>query len=189
MFQVEKCLRYCWIASLSVALVAQPAETPTIPKGTQVTVRTLDSIQSKQGEVGQSYRCTMDSPIVAGGKEIVSKGADCVLKIVEMKSAGKLKGSNELKLVVSEIRAGANLIAVNSEPTEIKGKGKGKSTGLRTGIGAAAGAGLGAVLGGGKGAAIGGGIGAGAGAASAAMTSGPEIKEVLFGFYCVSLLT
>lgn len=176
MFPRIKCLRHYWILGFTSILLAQPVESPSIPKGTQVTVRTLDSIQSKQGEVGQSYRCTMDSPVVTGGKEIVSKGADCVLKIVEMKSAGKLKGSNELKLVVSEIRAGSNLIAVNSEPTEIKGKGKGKSTGLRTGIGAAAGAGLGAVLGGGKGAAIGGGIGAGAGAASAAMTSGPEIK-------------
>ncbi|MGJ5820979.1 hypothetical protein [Paludibaculum fermentans] len=176
MFITIRSFRHCWMLGFSAIVFAQSGETPTIPKGTQVTVRTLDSIQSKQSEVGQSYRCTMDSPVVAEGKEIVSKGADCVMKIVEMKSAGKLKGSNELKLVVSEIRVGSNLIAVNSEPTEVKGKGKGKSTGLRTGIGAAAGAGLGAVLGGGKGAAIGGGIGAGAGAASAAMTSGPEIK-------------
>ncbi|WP_321473716.1 hypothetical protein [uncultured Paludibaculum sp.] len=176
MFSTVRCFRTCWIIGSATILLAQTGEVPAIPKGTQVTVRTLDSIQSKQGEVGQSYRCTMDAPISVAGKEVVSKGADCVLKIVEMKSAGKLTGSNELKLVVSEIRAGASLVAVNSEPTEIKGKGKGKSTGLRTGLGAAAGAGLGAVLGGGKGAAIGAGVGAGAGAASAALTSGPEIK-------------
>jgi len=163
------------LASATV-LLAQTSEPAAIPKGTQITIRTLDSIHSKQSEVGQKYRCTLDAAISAAGKSIAPKGADCVLQIVEMKSAGKLTGSNELKLVVSEIRIGADLVAVTSEPTEIKGKGKGKSTGLRTGIGAAAGAGIGGLLGGGKGAAIGSGVGAGAGAASAAMTQGPEIK-------------
>jgi hypothetical protein len=157
-------------------LLAQTSEAVAIPKGTQISIRTLDPIQSKQSEVGQSYRCTMDAPVSVAGKEIVSKGSDCVLRIVEMKDAGKLTGSNELKLVVSEIRIAGNLVAVNSEPTAIKGKGKGKSTGLRTGIGGGIGAGLGAALGGGKGAAIGAGVGAGAGAASAALTQGPEIK-------------
>lgn len=165
-----------WSLAPATFLLAQPGTTPAIPKGTQITVRTIDAIQSKQGEVGQSYRCTMDAPVKAGGKEVAAKGADCVLRIVEMKNAGKLTGSNELKLVVSEIRMGGNLVPVNSDPTAIAGKGKGKSTGLRTGLGAAAGAGIGGILGGGKGAVIGGGIGAGAGAASSAMTSGPEIK-------------
>jgi hypothetical protein len=146
------------------------------PRGTEVSVRTLDAIQSKKSEVGQTYRCTLDAAVKVDGQELAPKGADCVLRIQEMKEAGTLSGSNQLKLVLSEIRAGGNLVSVVSEATEIKGKGKGKGTALRTGIGAAAGAGIGAAIGGGKGAAIGSGVGAGAGGASAALTSGPEIK-------------
>ena len=162
--------------SCGTVIYSQTSTPTVIPAGTQITIRTIDSIQSKNAEAGQSYRCTVDSPVMAGGKQVVAKGADCVLRIVEMKSAGKLRGSNELELTLSELRAGEDLVPVNSEPTAVAGKGKGKSTAMRTGIGAAAGAGLGAVLGGGKGAAIGSGVGAGAGAASSAMTHGPEIK-------------
>ena len=176
MLTTPRLIRACWIIGSVTVLLAQTNQPVAIPKGTQISVRTLDAIQSKQSEVGQSYRCTMEAPVSVAGNEIASKGSDCVLRIVEMKSAGKLAGSNELKLVVSEIRIAGNLVAVNSEPAVITGKGKGKSTGVRTGIGAAAGAGVGAIFGGGKGAAIGAGVGAGAGAASAALTQGPEIK-------------
>jgi hypothetical protein len=169
-------IRAFWILGSFAILLPQANELSPIPKGTQVSIRTLDAIHSKQSEVGQTYRCTLDGAVKVDGKEVAPKGADCVLRIQEMKSAGKLTGSNELKLVLSEVRIGGNLVSVLSEATEIKGKGKGKSTGWRTGIGAAAGAGIGAAIGGGKGAAIGSGVGAGAGAASSAMTSGPEIK-------------
>lgn len=166
-----------WHLLAGLTLLVSPMGTAqVIPKGTQVSVRTLDAIQSRQSEVGQTYRCTLDAPIVVNGNQIAAKGSDCVLRIMEMKNAGKLTGSNELKLTVSEIRVNGDLVSVTSEPASIAGKGKGKSTGVRTGIGAAAGAGLGAMLGGGKGAAIGAGVGAGAGAASSALTSGPEIK-------------
>jgi hypothetical protein len=169
-------LRFCWLVVAASALLAQNSQPVAIPKGTQISIRTLDAIQSKQAEVGQSYRCTLDAPVAAAGKEIAAKGSDCVLRIVEKKSAGKLTGSNQLQLVVSEIRVGGDLVTIDSEPSTITGKGKGKSTGVRTGIGAAAGAGLGGVFGGGKGAAIGAGAGAGVGAASSALTEGPEIK-------------
>jgi len=143
-------------------VIYSQTSTPTVvPAGTQITIRTIDAIQSKNAEAGQSYRCSVDSPVMAGTRQLVAKGADCVLRIVEMKSAGKLRGNNELELTLSELRAGEELVSVNSQPTAIAGKSKGKSTATRTGIGAAAGAGLGAVLGGGKGAAIGSGVGRG----------------------------
>lgn len=157
------------------ALAAAAAET-TIPKDIQVAVRTLDAIHSKDSAVGQNYPCTLEAPIQVDGKAIVPKGADCILRIAEMKKAGKLTGNNELQLILAEIRVDGELVPVNSSRAEIKGKGKGKGTGWRAGLGAAAGAGLGAAIGGARGAAIGAGAGAGAGAASSALTSGPEIR-------------
>jgi hypothetical protein len=163
-----------------LALIAVPtsfaADSAPIPAGTQITIRTVDRIESRKAEAGQSYRCTVHVPIVVAEKEISGRGADCVLRVVEITQAGKFTGSSELKLEVAQIRVGSDLVDVTSDPSRMESKGKGKSTGVKTGIGAAAGAGLGGLLGGKKGAVIGTGAGAGAGVATAALTQGPQIK-------------
>lgn len=168
-------LRRFIAAAFVFATASTPAE-PPIPVGTTISIRTIDAVSSKQAEAGQSYRCSVDAPILVAEKELAPKGADCVLRIVETKSAGKLSGSNQLTLVLSDVRLDGRLVQIHTTPTEITGKGKGKSTQLRTGVGAGAGALVGGLFGGRRGAAIGAGTGAGAGAASAALTHGPEIK-------------
>ena len=165
-------------AVLSVIIVPAlfAADPAPIPAGTQITIRTVDRIASRKAEVGQSYRCSLNAPIVVAGKEITGRGADCILRVVETTQSGRLTGSSELKLEVAQIRVGSDLVDVSSDPSQLESKGKGKSTGVKTGIGAVAGAGLGGLLGGAKGAAIGAAAGAGAGLATAAVTQGPEIK-------------
>jgi hypothetical protein len=147
-----------------------------IPPGTSVSVRTAEAIDSKGAEAGQSYRCTVESPVMVNGQQVVARGADCVLRIGELKEAGRLSGNAELKLELTAMRVNKDLIDVSSDPAAVQGAGKGKGTAVKTGVGAAAGAALGGIFGGGKGAAIGAGAGAGAGVAAAAMTHGPQIK-------------
>jgi hypothetical protein len=162
-----------FFAAPGIVLAAVPSQ---IPAGTTVSIRTLDPIDSRQVEVGQSYRCTVEAPILAAGKQIVARGADCILRVVESKEAGRLTGTSELKLELAQIRIDKDLVDVSSDPSSEESAGKGKSTGVKTGIGAAAGAGLGGLFGGKKGALIGAGTGAGAGVAAAALTHGPQIK-------------
>jgi len=164
------------ILTLITVPTSLAAESSPIPAGAQITVRTVDRIESRKAEVGQSFRCTVDVPIIVANKEISGRGADCVLRVVETTQAGKLTGSSELKLEVAQIRVGSDLVDVNSDPSPVESKGKGKSTATKTAVGGAAGAVLGGLLGGRKGAAIGAGAGAGAGVATAALTQGPEIK-------------
>ena len=158
-------------------ITALAADTASIPVGTQIKIRTVNRIESRQSEVGQDYRCTVDAPVQIDGKNVVAKGADCILRIVETKKAGKLNGASELQLELTQVRAGKDLVSMNSDPAVIESAGKGKLTGIKTGVGAAAGAAIGGIFGG-KGAVIGGGAGAGAGLATAALTHGPEIKVV-----------
>ncbi|WP_419806293.1 hypothetical protein [Terriglobus sp.] len=139
-------------------------------------MRTVEAIDSKQAEAGQSYRCTVESPVVVDGQPLVSRGADCVLRIAETKEAGRLTGNAELKLELVAVREGKELVDVSSDPAAVAGSGKGKATVTKAGIGAAAGAGLGAIFGGRRGAAIGAGAGTGAGVATAALTRGPQVK-------------
>ena len=169
----------CAIAAI-LTLITVPtslaAESSPIPAGTQITIRTIDRIESRKVEVGQSFRCTLAASIIVANKEISGRGADCVLRVVETTQAGKLTGSSELKLEVAQIRVGSDLVDVNSDPSPMECQGKGKSTATKAAIGAAAGGVLGGLLGGKRGAAVGAGSGAGAGVVTAALTQGPEIK-------------
>jgi hypothetical protein len=164
------------VTFFAVPLQLFATEPQVIPPGTSVSVRTLDAIESRQTQVGQSYRCTIESPILISGTQIVARGADCVLRIVETKDAGHLTGKSELKLELAQIRVDKDLVDVGSDPSTVESAGKGKSTAVKTGVGTAVGAGLGGLFGGKRGAAIGAGAWAGAGVATAALTHGPEIK-------------
>ncbi len=49
------------VAAPASAIGACPAA-PAIPGGTAISMRALDVIESRQAQVGQSYRCTWNHP-------------------------------------------------------------------------------------------------------------------------------
>ena len=152
---------FCISAMLvSAALVGVPARSLAsgsgqLPVGTTVKIRTVDAINSRQADVGQSYRCSVAEDVVVNRNTIVKRGSDCVLLVVETKKSGVLTGKSELQLQLSQVRIGSDLVDVNSEVASQESAGKGKGTAKKGAIGATAGAILGGILGGGKGAAIG----------------------------------
>jgi hypothetical protein len=148
----------------------------TIPAGEQVSVRTIDPIDSKVNQSGQAFRATLSSPLVAKGETIIPAGADATILLTEAKSAGKVKGKAELEIELVNVRFRGKEYAVDSTPVTQQGASRGKQTGVRTGIGAAAGALIGGLAGGGKGAAIGAAAGGGAGFSTAFFTKGPKVQ-------------
>jgi hypothetical protein len=168
------CLPLCLALSLATGVYAQ--ETPQVlPAGTAVVVRTVDPIDSKNHEIGKTFRASLDSPVTVDGRELARKGSDVTLRIVEASSAGALKGKAELTIALVSVNSGTAVLQVNNSVVNIESSGKGKGSAAKIGGVAAAGAVLGGILGGGKGAAIGAAAGAGAGTA-AAMVTGPRVK-------------
>ncbi len=157
--------------------VPAPAETGIeLSAGTPVTIRMIDGVDSKQARVGQTFRASVDEPIMAGGVEAVPKGADVVTKLVEMKEAGKIVGGGQLTLELVSITVSGRTVAVNTQSVTQAGQsGKGDSAKVIGGT-AALGAIIGAIAGGGKGAAIGTIAGAGAGTAVRVATSGAHVE-------------
>ncbi|MDE3136786.1 MAG: hypothetical protein KGL59_09440 [Acidobacteriota bacterium] len=157
----------------------------TIPSGTHIAVRMIDSVDSSKNSTGQMFRASLDEPIVIDGKTVVPKGADVTIRLAQAKSAGKLTGSSELELQLVKVVTGGKSYPLVSNSYTAKGKSRGKDTAKKVGIGAAAGAVIGAIAGGGKGAAIGAGVGAGAGTAVQLVTRGQQVKvpsETLLDF-------
>jgi hypothetical protein len=165
--------------------VARSSSSVTIPAGTRISVRTIDSIDSTKNRVGYRFQASLEQPLWVEGHVMVAKGADVFGRLDESKQTGTFAGSSELKLELTEIVVQGQTVPLVTGEYEVSGKSKGESTAKRTMGGAAIGSIIGALAGGGKGAAIGAGAGAGVGAASEIITKGDEVKipsETLLDF-------
>ena len=150
--------------------------TVSIPEGTIVTVRTIDSVDSNASRPGQSFRASLDAPIVVGDTVVIPKGLNVNLKIVDASSAGKFKGRSELTVSLDSFTYQGRTYQIASSDVQEKGGSRGKRSAEVIGGGAILGAIIGGLAGGGKGAAIGAGVGACGGTAVQALTHGQQVK-------------
>jgi hypothetical protein len=138
--------------------------TVTVPAGTQVYIRLIDSINAERSHQNETFRASLDKDIVVDGKTIIPRRSDVYVKVVEVQTAGKLKGQSELQVQLDRLFIGKQSYTVTSNTFTKTGDSEGKKAARNVGIGAAVGAALGGILGGGKGAVIGAGAGGGGGA-------------------------
>jgi hypothetical protein len=157
-----------------------PSERPkprrvTLPVGTDLAVRMIDSISSKTAQTGQTFRASLDAPVTINGETVIPVGAPVSILLDHAKSAGRIKGSSELEVRAVSIEHHGRTYTIETNVHEEEGKGRGKQTAVRSGVGAAAGAIIGALAGGGKGAGIGALAGGGAGAGFQLATHGQQV--------------
>ena len=146
-----------------------------LPAGTVVTVRMIDPVDSEVNRVGETFRASVDEPVVVGSDQVIPRGADVVVKLVDDKQSGKISGRTELTLDLVSVSVDGKMIDVNSQAITQASKSRtGRSEKVIGGT-AALGAIIGAIAGGGKGAAIGGLAGAGAGTAAQVATKGQRV--------------
>ena len=148
----------------------------TIPAGTEIQVKMIDSINSKTSRVGSLFHSSLYVPITAGNQVVIPAGTDVYIKLINAKSSGSIKGSSELEVVLDHLVVQGQSIPLTSSSVRQRGASRGKQTTTRTVIGGGAGAIIGGMIGGGKGAAIGAGLGAGGTLAYQALTKGPEVR-------------
>jgi hypothetical protein len=156
------------------APVPEPPRQIVIPSGTQISVRTNESIDSKTASAGQTFSAVISQAVRdEDGNVAIPRGASAAL-VVKQAGAGKIH-ANDLVLDMQSVTVGGHSYEVESSSYAQKGKdgvGGNKRTAKYTGGGAAIGAIIGAIAGGGKGAAIGAATGAGAGAGTQIFTRG-----------------
>lgn len=148
----------------------------TVPAGTVVTIRLIDSIDSSRNQPGQEFDATVDMPVASGDKVVIPKDSSAKVRLIQAKESGKMTGSAELQLELASITVNGTPYEVRSGYYEQHGSSRGKRTAAATGGGAVLGGLIGAIAGGGKGAAIGAGAGAATGAGVQAVTKGSSVK-------------
>ncbi len=166
------------------AAAPQPAPEPppepqpvtvTIPSGTPVIVRMIDSISSATAQPDQFYAASVFSPVVVGNKVVVDQGANARVRVVEVKSAGHYRGASELKLELADLTINGQSYPVKSGDYVKRGASRGKNSAEKIGGGAGLGALLGGLIGHGKGAGIGAVIGAAGGTVAQGVTKGQQV--------------
>jgi len=153
-----------------------PPQKVTIPAGTIVAARLIDPIDSETAQPGQTFRATLDSPLVADGQVVVAAGYDVEGHVVDVQSAGKFAGRSELTIQLDRIKVGGRYYDIQTTSYHREGSSRGKNTAEKVGAGGVLGAIIGGIAGGGKGAAIGAAAGAGVGGGVQAATKGQQIK-------------
>jgi hypothetical protein len=66
----------------------------TFPAGSKITIRMIDSISSEKQTAGSLFVASLEGPMMFGGVEVISKGADVW---------GRVTGSDPLGLELTEI--------------------------------------------------------------------------------------
>jgi len=169
-----------------------PPKPVTIPDGTVVQIRMIDTIDSASNQPGDRFRATLDTPITIDDKVIVPQGADIEGRVAELKSAGHFAGKPAIALELTALNVNGRRYSLHTNQYSREGSSRGKNTAAKVGGGAALGTIIGAIAGGGKGAAIGGVIGAGAGGGVQAASKAPAIhvaSEALLSFTLENPLT
>lgn len=152
------------------------AQRVTVPAGTRILVRMIDSVDSEKNKVGDRFRASLEQDLSVGDTLVAPRGTDVYGRLAEAKEAGHIGGKSELRLELTDILINQQLQPIMSADYEVAGKSRGKQSAERIGGGAALGAVIGAIAGGGKGAAIGAGVGAGAGTAVQVLTKGQQVR-------------
>ena len=164
---------------IRAARVERPVEPPrqvTVPSGTLVAVRMIDSVDSETSQLGETFKGSLDAAIVIDGETIFPEGSDVIVKLASVQSAGRVRGTSELQLQLDRIFLGRKSYLVESNKYVSTGASQGARTAKTATIGAAIGAAIGAIKGGGKGAVIGGATGAGAGVGVEAIRKGEQVR-------------
>ena len=169
-----------------------PPQKATIPAGTTMAVRLVDSIDSERSQPGETFRATLNSPLATEGDVAIPAGYDVEGHIVDVKSAGKFAGQSVVILQLDRINVGGKSYSIQTDQYKRQGSSRGKNTAEKVGAGAAIGAIIGGIAGGGKGAGIGAAAGGGLGGGVQAATKGQQIKlpsETVLNFTLQNPLT
>jgi hypothetical protein len=164
------------ILACSFCLMAS-AQADRVTAGTEITVRTNDSINAKSANDGRIYSAVVDRDVTDNsGRVAIPKGSSAEL-IVRNTSDRDLT----LDLESVNVNGRRYVVSTSDEPVAAEGSGKegvgkNKRTAKYVGGGALIGSVIGAIAGGGKGAAIGAATGAGAGAIGQTVTKGKSVK-------------
>lgn len=160
----------------SANAAAQSNKRITVPAGTRILIRMVDSIDSTKQKTGDRFTATLETNLQAEDTVVAPRGSTLYGRLAQASSAGRMSGSSELTLELTDIVIKGTAYPLLTSTYEVKGKGEGGNTAKKLVGGAGLGALIGGIAGGGKGAGIGAAAGAATGTAVAGAKKGQQLQ-------------
>jgi hypothetical protein len=148
----------------------------TVPAGTRILIRMVDSIDSTKQKTGYRFTATLETNLQIENTIVAPRGTTLYGRLAQASSAGRMSGSSELTLELTDVVINGTAYPLLTSTYEVKGKGEGGKTAKKVVGGAGLGALIGGIAGGGKGAGIGAVAGAAGGTAIAASKKGQQLE-------------
>ena len=164
---------------LAITAVAQTQTAPTkqtVPAGTRILIRMVDSVDSNQQKVGYRFTANLETNLQVDEVVVAPRGTKLYGRLAQAKSAGNVSGGAELTLELTDIVINGTAYPLLTSTYQVASQGQGGKTAKRVVGGTGLGALVGGLAGGGKGAAIGAGVGAAAGTTVSAATKGKQVS-------------
>lgn len=148
----------------------------TVPAGTRILIRTVDAIDSSKQKTGFRFTASLETNLQVENTVVAPRGSIVYGRLAQASSAGRMSGSSELTLELTDIMINGTAYPLLTSTYEVKGKGEGGNTAKKVVGGTGLGALIGGIAGGGKGAGIGAAAGAAGGTAVAASKKGQQLQ-------------
>lgn len=148
----------------------------TVPAGTRILVRMVDSVDSSKQKPGYRFTATLETNIQVEDVVVAPRGALVYGRLANAESAGRMSGGAKLTLELTDIVIHGTAHPLVTSTYELRSKGKGEKTARRILGGTGLGSLIGGIAGGGAGAAIGAVSGAAAGTAVSAAKEGQQVS-------------
>lgn len=153
-----------------------PQNRVTVPAGTRILIRVVDSIDTTKQKAGYRFTASLETNLQVDTRVVAPRGTTVYGQLISASSAGRMSGSSELTLQLTDIVINGTSYPLLTSDYSIRGSGEGSNTAKKIIGGAGLGALIGGIAGGGKGAGIGALVGAGGGTAVAATKKGEQLS-------------
>jgi hypothetical protein len=150
--------------------------TAEIPSGTSIVIRMIDDVDSQRDRVGQTFKASIDEPVLVGAETLIPRGADVLMKLTDDKESGKLTGKTELTMDIVSVKVNGKVVDIDTQEVTTSSASRTGKTAKVVGGTAALGAVIGAIAGGGRGAAVGAASGAAVGGGVQVLTKGQRVR-------------
>jgi hypothetical protein len=149
------------------------------PAGTELVVRTVETIDSRNAGANQIFSGIVEQAVTDGSRQVIIPERSSAQLMIRQMSSGGATGSPEMVLDVQSITIAGRRYLVSTEDMVLEsdtGVGKNRRTAEAVGGGAALGGIIGAIAGGSKGAAVGVLVGGAGGAGVQVLTTGRDVR-------------
>ncbi len=148
----------------------------TVPAGTRILVRMVDSVDSGKQQAGHRFTATLETNLQVDDALVAPRGTTVYGRLATAQEAGRMSGGSELTLELTDLVMNGTAYPVVTSSYVVRAKGKGEKTARRVVGGAGLGALIGGIAGGGTGAAIGVAAGAVGGTALSGASKGKQVS-------------